>query len=94
MKEMKFTLFTPDRKSETLECDSVKLSVADRTDGKFSGSYGIRSGHAKAVFSLAEGRISVSLNGQEIFSAECQGGFAKVENDDVRVVVDGIKENL
>ena len=94
MKEMKFTLFTPDRKSETLECDSVKLNIADSADGKFSGSYGIRSGHAKTVFSLAEGRISVSLKDQEIFSAECLGGFAKVENDHVRVVVDGIKENL
>lgn len=91
MKNMKFTLFTPHRQYETLECDSVKLKIADSTDGRFSGSYGIRKGHAKAIFSLTEGRISVSLSGREIFSAECQGGFAKVENDDIRVVADGIK---
>lgn len=91
MKNMKFTLFTPHRRFEPLECDSVKLNIADSTDGSFSGSYGIRKGHAKAIFSLSEGRISVSLNGREIFSAECGGGFAKVENDDVRVVADGVK---
>lgn len=89
---MKLTLFTPHRKLDALECDSVKLNIADSADGKFSGSYGIRKGHAKAVFSLSEGKITASLNNQEIFSQECLGGFATVENDDVRVVVDGIKE--
>ena len=89
---MKFTLFTPHRQYPSLECDSVKLNIADSVNGSFSGSYGIRKGHAKAVFSLAEGRISVGLSGQEIFSAECGTGFATVENDDVRVVIDGIKE--
>lgn len=89
---MKFTLFTPHRQLPTLECDSVKLNIADSVSGKFSGSYGIRQGHAKAVFSLAEGRIFVSLKGQEIFSAHSNGGFATVENDEVRVVADGINE--
>ncbi len=92
MREMKFTLFTPHRQFPSLECDSVKLSVSDSVSGKFSGSYGIRKGHAKAVFSLAEGKISVETKGKEIFSAECQGGFATVENDEVRVAVDGVKE--
>ena len=90
MKDMKFTLFTPNCKFDTLECDSVILSIADNTDGAFSGLYGIRKGHAKAIFSLNNGKVSVSLSGKEIFSAECMGGFAKIENDDVRVVVDGI----
>lgn len=89
---MKFTLFTPHRKLPSLECDSVKLPVSDSISGKFSGSYGIRKGHAKAAFSLAEGNISVALGEKEIFTAECQGGFATVENDDVRVITDGIKE--
>lgn len=88
MRKMKFTLFTPHRQFPSLECDSVKLSIADSINGKFSGSYGIRKGHAKAIFSLAEGRISASLDGQEVFSAQCGEGFATVENDDVRVVVD------
>ncbi|MBR5234408.1 MAG: hypothetical protein IKW03_09375 [Clostridia bacterium] len=89
---MKFTLFTPHRIFPSLECDSVKLNVADSVNGKFSGSYGIRKGHAKTVFSLAEGKISVSLDGNEIFSAECSNGFATVENDDVRVIVDSVTD--
>ena len=43
---MKFTLFTPHRQFPSLECDSVKLPIADSVSGKFSGSYGIRKGHA------------------------------------------------
>ena len=85
---MKFTLFTPHRQFPSLECDSVKLNIADNINGKFSGSYGIRKGHANAIFSLAEGEISVNLDGQNIFSAQCGEGFATVENNDVRVVVD------
>ncbi len=89
---MKLTLFTPHRQLHTLECDSVKLPIADSVSGKFSGIYGIRKGHAKAIFSLAEGKLSASLNDKEIFSAECNGGFATVDNDEVRVVADGVKE--
>jgi F0F1-type ATP synthase epsilon subunit len=89
---MKFTLFTPHHQFPSLECDSVKLNIADSTDGKFSGSYGIRKGHANAVFSLSDGIITVGLNGQKIFSAECGSGFATVENDDIRVVVDSADE--
>lgn len=94
MKEkLTFTLFTPHRKFPPLECDSVKLSIADSISGEFSGSYGIRKGHAKAVFALSTGKISVNLDGREIFSAESQGGFATVENNEVRVTADGVKEN-
>lgn len=89
---MKFTLFTPQQQFPSLECDSVRLDIADSVSGKFSGSYGIRKGHAKAVLSLAEGKILVSRDGKVVFSAECQGGFAAVENDEVRVTADGVKE--
>ncbi|MBE6772914.1 MAG: hypothetical protein IJN68_05900 [Clostridia bacterium] len=89
---MKFTVFTPHRQFSTIECDSVKLSIADGSDGKFSGCYGIRKGHAKAVFALAKGKISASLNGKAVFSAECSEGFATVENDEVRVAVDSVSE--
>ena len=93
MKEnLTLTLFTPHKVFDSVECDSVKLNVADSVSGKFSGSYGIRKGHAKAVFSVSEGKISACLKGVEIFSAECLSGFAAVENDEVRVTVDGIKE--
>ncbi len=91
MKEkLTFTLFTPHRIFPSIECDSVKLSIADSVSGKYSGSYGIRKGHAKAVFALAPGKITVSLEGKEIFSAESQGGFATVENNEVKVTADGV----
>lgn len=97
MRKMKdkltFTLFTPHRKFPTVECDSVRLSIADRVSGDFSGSYGIRKGHAKTVLALAPGKISVSLEGKEIFSAETQGGFATVQNNEVRVTADGVEES-
>ncbi len=89
---MKFTLFTPHKQFPSVECDTVKLNIVDSVSGEFSGSYGIKKGHARAIFSLAEGEVSVSLKGDEIFSAKCEGGFATVENDDVRVSVHGIKE--
>ena len=88
--KLTFTLFAPHCKFPSIECDSVKLSIANSISGKFSGSYGIRKGHAKAVFALAPGKISVSLDRQEVFSAESLGGFAVVENNEVRVVVDGV----
>lgn len=90
---MKFTLFTPDRQLPSVECDSVKLNIADSITGEFSGSYGIRKGHAKAIFALAPGKISVSIEGKEIFSVETQGGFATVQNNEVRVTADGVMEN-
>ena len=96
MSEMKdrltFTLFTPHRTLEPVECDSVRLCITDSVSGEFSGSYGIRRGHAKAVFALASGVISVSLDGKEIYSVQCDGGFATVENNEVRVIADSIKE--
>lgn len=90
MRNMKFTLFTPHRRFPSVECDSVRLNIADSVKGKFSGSYGIRKGHAKAIFALAQGKISASLEGNEVFSAECGNGFAVVENDDIRVTVEEI----
>lgn len=92
MRKMKLSLYTPHRHFPSVECDSVILCIADSISGNFSGSYGIRKGHAKAVFSLSQGRITASLKGQEVFSVECLGGFAKVENDEVTVTVCGTDE--
>ena len=88
MRKMKFILFTPHRKLPEIECDSVKLNIADSVDGSFSGAYGIRKGHAKAVCTLKEGRICVLNNNQEVFTADCGEGFATVDGDEVRVTVD------
>lgn len=90
MREMVFTLFTPERSFPPVECDSVRLSIAESADGKFSGSYGIRKGHAKAIFSLGSGKICVSLNGRSVFSCESREGFATVENDEIRVIAESV----
>ena len=87
-----FSLFTVDRQFPSLKCDSVKLNVADSVSGKFSGSYGIRKGHAKAVFSLAEGTTEVYKDGKLIFSAHTSDGFATVEDNEVRVTADFAEE--
>lgn len=88
--KLTFILFTPECSFMPMECDSIKLNVADSISGKFSGSYGIRKGHAKAVLALAPGNISVRLDGKDIFLAESGGGFVSVENNEVRVVSDGV----
>ncbi len=93
MKEnLTFTLFTPHRKFPDLQCDSVKLSIADSVSGEFSGLYGIRKGHAETVFALAEGMITVSNQEKVIFSAKCSDGFATVKNNVVSVTVDYAEE--
>lgn len=92
--KLTFSLFTPKGQLTCVECDGVRLSIADSASGEFSGSYGIRRGHAKAVLSLAEGKIFATDNGQEIFSAECSGGFAIVDNNEVRVTVDKAEKNM
>ncbi len=87
-----FVLFTPDCNFPELECDSVKLNIADSISGKFSGAYGIRKGHAEAVFALAEGIVSVKYQEKVIFSAKCSDGFATVKDNIVSVTVDSAQE--
>lgn len=85
-------VFTVDRHIEVDGCDYVKLSIADSCKGKFSGSYGIKRGHARAVFSLCEGTLTASKGTDILFEAETSEGFATVENDVVSVTVDKVKE--
>lgn len=85
-------VFTVDRHIEVDGCDYVKLSISDSCDGRFSGSYGIKRGHARAVFSLCEGTVTASKGTQILFKAETSEGFATVEDDIVSVTVDKVKE--
>lgn len=85
-------IFTVDRQIPPMKCDYVKLSVSDSKKGRFSGSYGVKRGHAKAVFSLKKGVITVYNNEKVIFTAETSNGFAVVENDVLNVTVDTIEE--
>lgn len=79
-----------DKHFSPIECDSVRIPVSDSIKGEFSGSYGIKKGHAKAVFSLKKGEVVVLAGGKTIFSAELSDGFAMVENNVISITVDKI----
>jgi len=83
-------LLSPQGLLQEIECDSVKLCIADDKNGKGAGSYGIRKGHAKAFFCLSKGKIEALDGGGTLVSKDIEGGFASVENDVVTVVADSV----
>lgn len=84
--------FSVENQAADVESDSVLLPVSDDINGGFSGSYGIRKGHAKAVFSLKAGKVVLSEKGKVIFSANISEGFATVENNVVCITVSSMDE--
>ena len=84
--------FTVDRHIPDMKCDSVRVPVSDNSKGEFSGSYGIKKGHARSVFSLKAGEVIVTAGGEELFLANISDGFAIVENNEVRITVDKIED--
>lgn len=87
-------IFTVDRQIEISDCDSIRLNIADDKKGRFSGSYGIKKGHARAVFSLCAGTVTAYKKDEPVFSAETSDGFGMVEDDTVSLTVDTVKENI
>ncbi len=98
MKDMNDSLtlkmITVDRQIEIGDCDSIRLNIADDKNGKFSGSYGIKKGHARAVFSLSAGTVNAYKNNELVFSAETSDGFGMVEDNTVSLTVDSVKESI
>ncbi len=90
-KALLLEVFSIDSNAQSVECDYVRLPVAQESSGKFSGSCGIKKGHVKAAISLGEGILSADSEGKTVFKAEISGGFAVVENNTVTVTVDKIK---
>ena len=84
--------FSVDRNITDLECDSIRLPISDNIKGEFSGSYGIRKGHARAAFSLKEGRVILTSGEKTVFEANISDGFATVENNEVCITVSDVKE--
>jgi len=87
-------IFSVERQLPEIKCDSVQLPIADNLKGEFSGSYGIRKGHAKAVFSLKVGKVFLTQNGKPVFTADISEGFATVDNNDVCITVDRVGESI
>ncbi len=88
MSELILNIVTPKGTYGPFRCDSVRLSVADNSDGKGGGSYGIRAGHTKSLLALDKGTLKAFVSGKSILTAKCGGGFAKVEKNTVTAVVD------
>ena len=81
-------VITPEKEYIYDDCDSVNFCVADNLKGKDGGSYGIRKGHAKAIFSLGNGKLVALKNGEAIVTANAAAGFARVDNNVITVIVD------
>lgn len=81
-------VITPEKECFYENCESVSFCVNDNQKGNGGGSYGIRKGHAKAIFSLDKGKLTVSKNGEVTVNAIVSSGFAKIENNIVTVIVD------
>lgn len=81
-------VITPEKEYVYEKCDSVKFCVSDNEKGKGGGNYGIRKGHAKAVFSLDNGELKASLAGKTVAEGVTSTGFATVEENVVTVIVD------
>ncbi len=88
------SFFSVDHHISPIKCNSVCLPVSDNIKGEFSGSYGIRKGHAKAVFSLKAGKVILNSNGKTVFEFLISDGFATVENDNVIITVSSVDENI
>lgn len=86
-------LVFPDRESVELTCDSVKFSVRDNEKGTGGGLYGIRPGHAKAVFVLEKGTVTAMLDGKTVLKQDLGEGFAKVGKDCVTLITSSV-ENI
>ncbi len=88
MDGLSLKIVTPKGTFPPVACDSVRLTVCDGRKGKGGGSYGIRKGHTKALFSLDAGEISAFLTGKIVFAGQNGKGFATVEKDVVTAVVE------
>ena len=89
MGQLTLKIVTTEGAGEPVPCQSVHLTVCDDETGRGGGSCGIRPGHARAVFSLAEdGRVTALREGKSVFSGRCAGGFAAVDGGQVTVVTE------
>ena len=86
MSSLTLKIVTPEGVDRTVCCESISLWMAPDTKGKGEGSIGIRKGHVDAVIALGKGPIEGRENGQTIFSAQSDGGFATVLKDVVTIV--------
>ena len=86
--ELTLKIVTAEGSRPPVRCGSIHLTLCDDANGRGGGSYGIRPGHAKALFALGDGPVTALSAGQTVLSGRCSGGFATVEQDAVTVVTE------
>lgn len=86
------SFFSVEKQISDIKCESVRLPVADSVKGDFSGSYGIKKGHARAVFSLKEGTVILTSDDKTVLSVDISDGFATVSDNQVSITVDSLNE--
>ena len=92
MKELTVEIITPKGVKFKNNCTSVQFNVADNAKGGYGGSYGVRAGHAKAIFALEKGLVKVFDDNELILNCECGDGFATVDNNNLSLVVESFAE--
>lgn len=86
-------IYTVQGSRQPIECDDIQIPVQDSANGSFSGSYGIRVGHAPAVFSVKAGVLRLSFNGKVLLESNISDGFATVENNKVCITIESIADD-
>lgn len=89
---MELRIVSPDGSLGPLNCDSVRLQIADDMEEKHGGSYGIRKGHAEAVLVLEEGALFAFAESKPLLSGRHGKGFATIEKNKVTVVTEHFEE--
>lgn len=93
MTELTLKIVTPTGSRDPIRCDSIHLTLCDGERGRGGGSYGIRPGHAKALFALDDGPLTALLGGSAVLEGRCGGGFAAVDRSTVTVVTETFLPN-
>lgn len=88
MSTLSLEIITPNGHAYKADCTSVQFNVCDDLNGKHGGSYGVRPGHAKTVFALEKGVVKAYDGEQLTLKGECGNGFATVENNCVKLIVE------
>lgn len=92
MKELTVEIITPQGAKFKKKCTSVHFNVADNLNENYSGSYGVRAGHANAIFALKKGIVMVFDGDSLILKCECGDGFATVNKNLTSLVVESFIE--
>ena len=77
-------IVTPTRLLEAGEVSYVRCPATD-------GSFGVMSGHRKAVIGLDVGEIKVTQGGKDSFYAT-SGGFAEITKEKVQLLVETVEK--